>query len=269
VKSSPWKADRKLTPEDASVVINASCPSIDTSELILLGSEIKSPRKNLPLSLLLGTVVVLMLYVSLNMLFVFAVSPEEMQGTIAVGGLAASHLFGTMAERMVSLLIAFALLSAISSLIIIGPRVYYAMARDGFFFKRVARVHTVHRVPSTAILLQCLLAGVMVVSGTFDQILTYMGFSLGIFPILAVLGVFKLAGRNDADPPSILSTGAALVFATVSLIILALAYLERPLESSVALIMVGVGIPAYFAFARTTPDSAATSRSSQEQEIGP
>jgi APA family basic amino acid/polyamine antiporter len=102
-----------------------------------IGSEIQAPRRNLPLSLILGTGLVVVLYVALNALFVFAVSPGEMQGTIAVGGLAASHLFGPVAERMVSLLIAFALLSAISSLIIIGPRVYYAMARGGYFFSAV------------------------------------------------------------------------------------------------------------------------------------
>jgi APA family basic amino acid/polyamine antiporter len=152
---------------------------------------------------------------------------------------------------MVSLLIAFALLSAISSLIIIGPRVYYAMAMDGYFFKAVARVHPVHRVPSTAIFLQCLIAGVMVLSGTFEQILTYMGFCLGIFPILAVLGVFRLPRHTHDSTRPVLSLVAAPVFATVSLAILILAYFERPVESSVALATVGVGVPFYLVFARS------------------
>jgi APA family basic amino acid/polyamine antiporter len=233
-----------------------------------IGSEIRSPRRNLPLSLILGTGVVLVLYLGLNTLFVYAVSPGELQGVIAVGGLAASRLFGPAAERMVSLLIAFALLSAISSLIIIGPRVYYAMAKDGYFFESVARVHPVHRVPSTAILLQCLIAGVMVLSGTFDQILTYMGFCLGIFPILAVLGVFKLR-RNVRDAPrSLLYVLAALVFATVSLAILVLAYFERPVESSIALLTVGVGIPFYLAFARSRSRNVSRGSSTHEEGIG-
>jgi APA family basic amino acid/polyamine antiporter len=215
-----------------------------------IGSEIQDPRRNLPLSLLLGTGTVLLLYVSLNALFVYAVAPREMQGVIAVGGLAASHLFGTAAERLVSLLIAFALLSAISSLIIIGPRVYYAMAKDGYFFKSVARVHPVHRVPSTAIVLQCLIAGVMVLSGTFDQILTYMGFCLGIFPILAVLGVFKVRPGDNGRSRSGVYVLAAIIFASVSLAILVLAYFERPVESSIALVTVGVGVPFYLVFAK-------------------
>jgi APA family basic amino acid/polyamine antiporter len=215
-----------------------------------IGSEIREPRRNLPLSLILGTGVVMLLYLSLNALFVYAVSPDEMQGVIAVGGMAASNLFGATAERLVSLLVAFALLSAISALIIIGPRVYYAMAKDGYFFRQVADVHPVHQVPWKAIVLQCLIAGIMVLSGTFDQILTYMGFCLGIFPILAVLGVFKLSSDSGGVAKYVLYRGAALIFAAVSCAILVLAYFERPVESSIALITVAAGVPFYLSFAK-------------------
>jgi APA family basic amino acid/polyamine antiporter len=234
-----------------------------------IGSEIRSPRRNLPLSLILGTGTVLLLYLGLNALFVHAVPPAEMQGTIAVGGLAASHLFGTAAERLISLLIAFALLSAISSLIIIGPRVYFAMADDGYFFKGVAWVHPRHRVPSVAILLQCLVAAVMVLSGTFDQILTYMGFCLGIFPIVAVLGVLKLPLGPDERPPSPLYIAAAFIFAAVSLAILVLAFFERPVESSVALATVGAGFPLYVVFASMRGGRAAAAHSSSQEGYEP
>ncbi|UCG87746.1 MAG: amino acid permease [Gemmatimonadota bacterium] len=215
-----------------------------------IGSEIREPSRNLPLSLILGTGIVMVLYLSLNAVFVYAVSPGEMQGVIAVGGLAASRLFGPAAERLISLMVAFALLSAISALIIIGPRVYYAMAKDGYFFKGIADVHPVTRVPSKAILLQGLIAGVMVLSGTFDQILTYMGFCLGIFPILAVLGVFKLRDDCSGAARSGLYRVTALLFATVSLAILGLAYFERPVESSIAVATVVAGVPFYLSFAK-------------------
>ncbi|MGD2121309.1 MAG: amino acid permease [Gemmatimonadota bacterium] len=234
-----------------------------------IGSEIRSPRRNLPLSLLLGTGVVLLLYLGLNAVFVYGVPPDQMEGVIAVGGLAASHLFGPAAERMISLLIAFALVSAISSLIVIGPRVYYAMARDGHFFRAVARVHPVHRVPTTAILVQCGIAGVMIISGTFEQILTYMGFGLGIFPILAVLGVFKLRRSHHDISPSILHLMAAPLFAVLSLAILVLAFSERPLESTVALATVGVGVPFYFLFARSRRRASFVASQIEEQEVEP
>jgi APA family basic amino acid/polyamine antiporter len=211
---------------------------------VYIGSEIKNPRRNLPLSLIVGTAIVMLLYICLNLLFVFAVPLEEMSGVIAVGGLAAAHLFGPSAEVAVSLLIAFALLSSISAIIILGPRVYYAMAKDGYFFKAVADVHPVFRVPSKAIVLQAIIAIVMVTSGTFDQILTYMGFCLGIFPILAVMGVFKLAVGWGYRV-------AAVLFAIVSLLILVLAYLERPVESTIGIITVALGVPFYVTFARS------------------
>jgi len=157
-----------------------------------IGSEIKNPTKNLPLSLLLGTGIVIFLYLCLNIFYVYAIAPEDMKGVISIGGLAVGNLFGKSLEDLFSMLIAFALFSSLSAFIILGPRVYYSMAKDGYFFKFVSEVHPVFNVPAKAIILQCTISVIFVLSGTFDQILTYMGFSLGIFPILAVVGVFKL-----------------------------------------------------------------------------
>jgi len=139
-----------------------------------IGSEILDPKRTLPRSLLVGTGTVLLLYFSLNLLFVYSATPSEMSGIIAIGGLAAGNLFGESVQSLISLLISFALLSSISAFIILGPRVYYAMARDGHFFKIAGDVHPVFRTPTKSILLQCLIAAIMVMTGTFDQILTYL-----------------------------------------------------------------------------------------------
>lgn len=225
-----------------------------------IGSEIRNPGRNLPLSLIVGTGIVLLLYLSLNVLFVYAATPQEMAGVIAVGDLAASKLFGGPAATAISVLISFALLSSVSAYIILGPRVYYAMARDGYFFKALADVHPVLRVPSKSLILQFFIAIVMVMSGTFDQILTYMGFCLGIFPIVAVIGVFKLRS-SGADPRRMpFYPIAPVLFVSVSLMILVLAYLERPFESSIALLTVCLGIPIYAIFARSHQERRAAVR---------
>jgi APA family basic amino acid/polyamine antiporter len=216
-----------------------------------IGSEIERPERNLPRSLLLGTGTVLMLYLGLNVLYVYAVPPAEMAGVIPVGGLATSRLFGTSAESVIALLIAFALLSSLSAIIIIGPRVYYAMARDGYFFRAVSAVHPTFRVPARAIVLQSLLAIVMVMSGTFDQILTYMGFCLGIFPILAAIGIFRLRRTGTLPYRMPGHPVVPLTFAGVSVLILVLGYLERPVESSIALLTIAAGVPFYFTFRRS------------------
>ena len=213
-----------------------------------IGAEIKNPSKILPRSLLYGTGIVIILYVAINILYVYGINPEEMKGVISVGGLAMGNIFGKPAEILFSLLIAFALFSSLSAFIIIGPRVYYSMAKDGLFFKMVARIHPKFQVPSNSIVLQCLIAVILALSGSFEQVLTYMGFALGIFPVLTVIGVFRQRINN---PDALRLPGypfAQILYVLAGILILVLSFLERPVESSIALVVVAAGMPAYFIF---------------------
>ena len=215
-----------------------------------LGAEIKNPSKILPRSLIYGTGIVILIYLALNVLYVYGINPDQMKGVISVGGLAMGNLFGQPAEVLFSLLIGFALFSSLSAFIIIGPRVYYSMAKDGLFFKSAARIHPRFQVPSNSILLQCLIACMLALSGSFEQVLTYMGFALGIFPILTVAGVFLL---RKSDPNALRLPGFPLVqvvYIAIGIMILLLSFLERPAESSIALGTVLIGIPMYFFFKR-------------------
>ncbi len=213
-----------------------------------IGSEIRNPNRNLPFSLLLGTGVVILLYIGLNMLFIYAIPLEKMKGVIAIGGLAVTNLFGKSTGNLFSLLISFALLSSISAFIILGPRVYYAMATEGYFFKFVAKVHPKSNVPVRAILVQSFISIVIVLSGSFDQILTYMGFSLGIFPIMAIIGVFRLRflGKSTHKLPGYPLVQIIYILFGISMLLLA--FLERPVESMIAVTTVLVGIPVYYFF---------------------
>lgn len=217
-----------------------------------LGAEISNPGKTLPRSLLYGTGIVALIYIALNVLYVYGIQPEEMKGVISVGGLAMGNLFGKSAEILFSLLIGFALFSSLSAFIIIGPRVYYSMAKDGLFFKSVAEIHPRFLVPSNSILLQGLIACILALSGSFEQVLTYMGFALGIFPVLTVMGVFRLRVSN---PSALKLPGfpvTQIVYMAAGIMILILSFLERPAESSIALATVAVGVPAYFIFKRAS-----------------
>jgi APA family basic amino acid/polyamine antiporter len=213
-----------------------------------IGSEIRDPQKNLPRSLLLGTGIVIVLYLFINLFFVYAVTPENMKDVISIGGLAAGNAFGESVETVISLLISFALFSSLSAFIILGPRVYYSMAKDGYFFKFVSEVHPSFKVPFKAIMLQALISMIMILSGTFDQILTYMGFSLGIFPLLAIAGVFKLRimDRSKLKMPGY--PYVQIVYLLTGLTILTLSYFERPVESSIAMATVITGIPVFIYF---------------------
>ncbi len=216
-----------------------------------LGAEIKNPSRNLPGSLIYGTIIVMVLYLGINVLYVYGINPDAMKGVISVGGLAMGNLFGKSAEVLFSILIAFALFSSLSAFIIIGPRVYYSMAKDGLFFKSAARIHKKYLVPSNSILLQCLIAVILVLSGTFEQVLTYMGFALGIFPVLTVMSIWKLRKNN---PGALKIKGfpfPQIIYIAAGILILILSFLERPLESSIALLTVIVGIPVYFIFKKS------------------
>ena len=212
-----------------------------------VGSEVYNPVKNIPRSLIVGTFTVTVIYLLLNILYIYALPPAEMKGVISIGGLTANRLFNRSLDQVFSLFIALILLSAISVLTIIGPRVYYAMAQSGHFF-RMARKINRSKAPGISILMQSGLAIIYVVSGTFDQIITFLSFSLGIFPILAVIGVFKLRLKRQ----SVLKVPGYPVlpgfFILSSLIILILAFLERPVESSIAIGIIVTGIPVYYRF---------------------
>jgi len=219
-----------------------------------IGSEIKNPVKVIPQSLLISAVIVTLLYLLVNLFFVYAIPPGRMAGEPEIGAMAAGYAFGDTAGKVISLLISFALFSSLSALIIFGPWLYYSMSLVGLFFKFASVVDPKYRVPRLALALQGGISVIMVLTGTFEQIITYMGFSLGIFPLIAVAGVFKLRFRGESK---LKLAGYPLVhifFIVVSLAILVLAYLERPVESTIAIITALSGIPVYYWFKSRSKD---------------
>lgn len=213
-----------------------------------IGAEIRNPARVIPRSLFISTAVVTVLYLLLNLFFVYSIPTPEMANVPEIAGVAAGKSFGPAAEKMVSLLVSFALLSSLSAFIILGPRVYFSMTKAGYFFDFAARVHPIFKVPVGAIVLQGAVAIVLVLSGTFEQILVYMGFSLGIFPILAVLGVFKLRimGKSVLKLPGYPVVHVIFIAAGIGMLVLS--YLERPVESTVAILTTLSGVPVYYWF---------------------
>jgi APA family basic amino acid/polyamine antiporter len=214
-----------------------------------IAEEIKEPSRNLPRSLLLGTLIVTVIYLLLNLLLFFAALPSQLQGVEAVGEVAAVQLFGPGAARMISTLIGLALLSSLSAYVLIGPRVYYAMAKDGLFFRFAARVHPRFHTPGLSILAQGACSLVMIFTGTFEQLLIYIGFALGIFPLLAVAGVFVLRRREPQRERPYRVWGYPLVplfFLVVMMAVLVVGLVNRPKPSLIALATVVAGIPAFW-----------------------
>ena len=143
-----------------------------------VGSEVKNPGRNVPLALLLGTVIVAVLYVAINAVFLYALPLSEMQGKANVAGEAAKRLFGVGVASAMGLTIALAIGSCINASVMTGARICYAMADDGVFWSQLKAVHPRFQTPHIAILAQGAIAVVMVLLGTFDFLLTAVVFAM-------------------------------------------------------------------------------------------
>jgi len=160
-----------------------------------IASELKNPQLTLPRSLLLGTVIVMVLYFLLNLSFLLVVPAKELSGVEEVGYRVASTLWGARVGGIVSMLIALTLLCPVSSMMMVGPRIAEAMARDGFLPSFLSKLNHRH-VPARAIALQAGIAAIIALTFSFDTLLIYIGFTLNIFAALTVFSLFRLRSEN-------------------------------------------------------------------------
>jgi APA family basic amino acid/polyamine antiporter len=162
-----------------------------------IGTELKEPKRTLPRSLLIGTTLVTLLYILLNLAYLMVVSTEELSGKEEVGYLVAMKLWGSGAADVVSMLIALTLLCPISAMLMVGPRIAEAMARDGFLPSGLSRLNR-RQVPSRAVALQAILAAILALMSSFSGLLVYIGFTLNIFAALTVISLFVLRREKRA-----------------------------------------------------------------------
>jgi len=220
-----------------------------------LGGEIKEPAKNLPLALLTGTLFVMGLYMFLNAVFIYALSPEKMSGVLEVGTHSAISLFGKGVSKYFSGAIALGLLSVLSAMIMAGPRVYYAMAKDKVFFELFGKVNKFHKTPARAIFLQAFIAICMAITTSFDELLIYIGFTLSLCAVFTVVGMMKLRvtrfqirdSRQYSTPGYPVTP---LLFILGNLWIVYFSIRSRPAASLCGLLTIGIGILIFFYFNR-------------------
>ncbi len=160
-----------------------------------VAEELKKPDRTLPIALALGTALVTALYVGLNLIFIYAAPLESMKGVVAIGALAASKLFGPGIAGTFSALMAVSLVATVNAMVTIGPRVYYAMAKNGAFFPMAAKVDRRWHTPVHAIWVQGLCAMLMTLT-PFPQLIVYIAFSLNFFAVLSVASLFVLRRRS-------------------------------------------------------------------------
>ena len=162
---------------------------------VYVAEEIREPERTLPIALILGTLAVGALYVLLNVLYIYALPLEQLKGVVAVGARAAGALFGDRVGGVFSAAMALGLLATVNAMCMIGPRVYYAMARNGAFFASAARLHPRWHSPWIAVLAQGVCTCILILSGTLQSLISYIGFTLYLFTALSVLALFKFRRR--------------------------------------------------------------------------
>ncbi len=215
-----------------------------------VSEEIHSPGRNVPRALLAGTAVVVVVYLALNMVFLYAMPFDELAGQAArLGDMAVERLFGPAAGGVWAAASVLMIAASISAMVLAGPRVYFAMARDGLFFKAAARVHSRTRTPVAAIVAQGVWSGILVLTGTFGELVEYTGFAIVLFAGIAVFAVFVLRWKHPTEARPFSTWGypvAPLLFTVASLLIVLNAVRENPGTSSAGLVVIGLGVPIYW-----------------------
>jgi APA family basic amino acid/polyamine antiporter len=229
-----------------------------------VAEEIRSPGRNIPLALGLGTLAVVALYLGLNALYLYALPPADL-AAVPGGRLVdtvAERLFGFTGANLVAAFTVVSIAASISAMVLAGPRVYFAMARDGLFPPTAARVHARFRTPVWAIVAQSIWSGVLVVSGTLAQLVSYTGFALVLFSGVAVVALFVLRRREPDAPRPFRAWGYPWgpgVFVLAAAVMLVNEVWRNPATSLAGVAIIAAGLPVYWRMRRRHPGPRASS----------
>jgi basic amino acid/polyamine antiporter, APA family len=197
---------------------------------VYIGGEVRNPEKNLPRSMLLGTLLVTLFYLALNTVFVFSAPMGVLAGKLEIGRIAANAIGGAVFEESVAAVISLGLISSVSSLIMAGPRVYAKMAGDGYL---PAWMSLSGGPPRAAIALQCAIALIMLWTATFEALLTFIGFTLGISTAATVAALLVLRRREGEKLPIPGFPYVPWLFLAGIIAITVFTIVQRPMESLV------------------------------------
>ncbi|PYX39667.1 MAG: amino acid transporter [Acidobacteria bacterium] len=218
-----------------------------------VAGEVKDPRRNVPRAMVLGILVVAVVYIAMNMTYVFAMPLTEVAKHDTIAAAAAENLFSPRAAHWLSAVIALSCFGAMASCTLSGARVYFAMARDGVFFQRMAQVHPKWRTPALSLIGQGAWACLLTVSGRYDQLYTYVIYGMVLSYTLTVIGLFVLRWKRPEIPRPYRCTGYPWLPAiyillgtwwTINTIV------ERPKEALAGTVIVLLGVPGYLYWKR-------------------
>jgi APA family basic amino acid/polyamine antiporter len=219
-----------------------------------IAEEVREPGRNVPRAFALGTAAVVGIYLSLNVLYLYVLPVDALahvQGSVL--DVMADRLLGSLAGNIMAVVSIVSLAASISAMTFAGPRVYYAMARDGVFFPAAARVHSRYKTPTVAIVAQSIWSGLLVLSGGASALTRYTGFAVVLFAGVAVAALFVLRWREPSAPRPFRALGyplAPAIFVLASLAIVVNAVYRDPGPTGAGLGVMAAGVPLYIWFTR-------------------
>jgi APA family basic amino acid/polyamine antiporter len=225
-----------------------------------VAGEMKEPRRNVPLAMMLGVLIVGVVYVAMNMTYVYALPIGEIAKHETIAHAAAVALFSPAAAVWLSATIAVSCFGALACAVLSSARVYYAMAVDGVFFPWMAKIHPKWRTPAFALIGQGLWAGGLTLSGRYDQLYTYVMFGMVLSYTLTVIGMFLLRWKRPDIPRPYRCTGYPWLPAIYVLVGTAWTLntiITRPTQTFWGTVIVLVGVPGYLYWKRSSRKAVA------------
>ncbi|AMV37175.1 APC family permease [Planctomyces sp. SH-PL62] len=238
-----------------------------------LAGEIREPQKVLPRAILIGTGIVAVLYLAVNVVYALALSAADVQAIVAdptntqgldavapIAEIASRRLFGEQWSNPLSVAIGLMMLSSLSVYMLLGPRVIYAMAKAGQFPSIAARLRPGTQTPGVATLFQIAATLVLLWTGSFENLFIYASVGLSMFSLLAMSAIFVLRVKRPDLPRPFRTPGYPVTPAVYLLLtgtLLVAAFVSAPFVSTISLVSMLVGIPIYFLASRSRPAEAA------------
>jgi len=213
-----------------------------------VAGEIRDPSRTMPRAFAYGILIVALVYILTSTAFIYLVPIEQVTNGQAFAAQVGEVLFGPNGALVFSAFVIIIVLGSLAPIIMSAPRVYFAMARDGLFFPAAAAIHPRFQTPARCIGLQAVLASLLVVSGTFEEIISYFFFVVLVFLALTVVGIFLLH-RRDGEAPKYTTPGYPLtpiVFLLLLVVMLFLLAAGQPKQSFLGVGVVLLGVPVYY-----------------------
>ena len=219
-----------------------------------MAEEVRNPGRNLPLALALGTGAVTVIYILINVLYLKVIPIQELvtlKGSVL--DVAAERLIGVRAGDVMGIVSIIGLVASVNAMTFAGPRVYFAMARDGVFVPAAARIHPAYKTPWIAIAAQAAWATILILTGSLDALGNYVAFAITLFAGTAVAAVFVLRARDPHAPRPFKAIGYPLtpaIFVLFSIIMVVNAIYRQPRVTGLGILLIAAGIPLYLWFTK-------------------